>query len=136
MSLQYGELRPTNDWDRLAGLRQPSIFQRVSRLGFVRGCSTQVNQTLHDAWPSPVPLHYFSLYIHFRELLPPKGIFQLQIHFASKCCVLFWQLHGTVAWGKLCGVILGMALRNFRTRAQPIFCWVAITLGIGPHSSI
>ena len=32
MSLQYGELRPTNGWDRLAGLGHTIIFQRVSRL--------------------------------------------------------------------------------------------------------
>jgi len=35
MSLQYGELRPTNGWDRIAGLRHPIIFQRVPRLGSV-----------------------------------------------------------------------------------------------------
>ena len=35
MSLQYGELRPTNGWDRLAGLGHPIILQRVSRLGSV-----------------------------------------------------------------------------------------------------
>jgi len=34
-SSQYGELRPTNGWDLLAGLGHPSKFQRVSRLGFV-----------------------------------------------------------------------------------------------------
>ena len=35
MSLQYGELRPTNGWDRLVGLGHPIIFQRISRLGSV-----------------------------------------------------------------------------------------------------
>jgi len=35
MSLQYGELRPTNGWDWLAGLGHPIIFQRVSHLGSV-----------------------------------------------------------------------------------------------------
>jgi len=35
MSLQYGELRPTNGCDRLAGLGHPIIFQRVSHLGSV-----------------------------------------------------------------------------------------------------
>jgi len=35
MSLQYGELRPTNAWDWLAGLGHPIIFQRISRLGNV-----------------------------------------------------------------------------------------------------
>jgi len=35
MSLQYGELQPSNGWDRLAGLGHPIIFQWVSRLGSV-----------------------------------------------------------------------------------------------------
>ena len=35
MSSQYGELRPTNGWDRLASLGHPSKFERVSRLGSV-----------------------------------------------------------------------------------------------------
>jgi len=35
MSSQYGELRLTNGWDRLASLGRPSKFQQVSRLGFV-----------------------------------------------------------------------------------------------------
>jgi len=35
MSSQYGELRPTSDWDRLASLGHPSQFERVSRFGSV-----------------------------------------------------------------------------------------------------
>jgi len=35
MSLQYGELRPTNGWDRFTSLGHPSTFQRVSRIGSV-----------------------------------------------------------------------------------------------------
>jgi len=48
MSLQYGELRPTNDWDRLAGLGHPFIFQRVSRLGSItaRHLVVGISQTL------------------------------------------------------------------------------------------
>ena len=34
MSSQYGELWPTNVWDRLASLGHPSKFQGVSCLGF------------------------------------------------------------------------------------------------------
>jgi len=34
MSSHYGELRPTNGWDRFVSLEHPSKFQRVSRLGF------------------------------------------------------------------------------------------------------
>jgi len=56
MSPQYGELRPTNGWDRLAGLGHLIIFQRVSRLGsvtalhFIRGCqpnSAALNRGRH-----------------------------------------------------------------------------------------
>jgi len=35
MSSQYGELRPTNSWDRSGSLGHPCKFQRVSRLGSV-----------------------------------------------------------------------------------------------------
>ena len=35
MFLQYGELRPTSDWERFVSLGHPSKFQRVSRLGSV-----------------------------------------------------------------------------------------------------
>ena len=35
MSSQYGELRPTNGWDRLTSLGHPCKFQLVSRLGSI-----------------------------------------------------------------------------------------------------
>jgi len=35
MSSQYGELRPTNGWDRLGSLGHARKFQQVSRLGVV-----------------------------------------------------------------------------------------------------
>jgi len=35
MSSQYGELRPTNGWDRFTSLGHPCKFQRVSCLGSV-----------------------------------------------------------------------------------------------------
>ena len=35
MSSQYGELRPTNGWDRSGSLGHPCKFQRVSHLGSV-----------------------------------------------------------------------------------------------------
>ena len=48
MSWQYGELWPTNGWDRLASLGYPSICQWVSRLGFItaRRHSAEINQIL------------------------------------------------------------------------------------------
>jgi len=52
MCSQYGKLRPISGWDRFTSLGHPSKFQRVSRR------STDVNQTLHDVWPSPGPVRY------------------------------------------------------------------------------
>ena len=58
------------------------------------------------------------LYIHFGVLLPPGGIFRCKLHFASKSCVLYWQRYCTAleqrASAKLCGVVQGIELRNFR----------------------
>ena len=78
--------------------------------------STDVNQTLHDVWPSPALLYY----IYTLEVLAPDGIFSAaKIHFASKSCILlYWQRYCTTLEQRpsaiLCGVILGMELRNFR----------------------
>ena len=40
MSSQYGELRPTNSWERLASLGHCCKFQRVSGLGFVAAATS------------------------------------------------------------------------------------------------
>jgi len=58
---------------------------------------------------------YFCPVVSFLFYLPSI----CKIHFASKSCVLlFWQRYCTAleqwAWGKLCGVVLGMKLRNLR----------------------
>jgi len=55
-----------------------------------------------------------------------------KIRFASKSCILlYWHrycmAYDQCAWAKLCGV---------KQRAPPIFARAAITLGIGPHSSL
>jgi len=73
VSLQYGELRLTNGWDLLASLGHPSIFQLVSRLGFVIAASSlnggQPNFTRRLAVSCSG-----TLYTHFWGLLPPDGI--------------------------------------------------------------
>jgi len=87
MSLQYGELRPSNGGDRLAGLGHPIIFQRVSRLGFVTaatvlsGSQPNFARCLAVSWAG-------ALYIHFRGLLSSDSILpRAKIHFTSKSCV-------------------------------------------------
>jgi len=97
MSSQYGELRPTNGWDRFGSLGHPSKFQRVSRLGSVTAAT--------------------SLYVH-----------------VLRSPILAALLHGSPAAG------ISQTLRNgimeLPQRAPPTFDWAAITLGIGPHSSL
>jgi len=65
VSPQYGELRPTNAWDRRFGSsRQPSKFHgfRVLTSLLQRRRSPEANQTLHDIRPSPMLLHYLYIF--------------------------------------------------------------------------
>jgi len=120
MSSHYSELRSTN------GLRvwgTPGNFNGFHILASLlhRCCATDVNQTLHDIWPSPGLTGPVTLCIHFRGLLPPTEFFQVQ----NSLCVQFLRspilpalLHGTraVASAKLlCDVVQGIELRNFHS---------------------
>ena len=73
VSSQHGELWPTNGWDWLLNLVHRANFNAfcvlVSLLHGRR--STEVNQTLHDVWPSPGLVHY--VYI-CEGTCPPNGI--------------------------------------------------------------
>ena len=106
----------------MAGLGHPCKFQRVSRLGFVSaapsltGGQPNIVRCLAVSWAG-------TLYIHFRGLLPPDGIlpgakFTLRPSLAFS--YMYWQRFCTVlqqpAFAKLCGVVQGMELRNFRRR--------------------
>jgi len=78
--------------------------------------SPEANQTLHDVWPSPALVHY--IYI-FGGFAPRRNFAWCKIHFTSKSCVLlYWQRYCTAlqqpASAKLCSVVQGMELRNFR----------------------
>jgi len=89
----------------------PSLLQRCR--------SPKANQTLHDAWPSPGLVHYIYIFGGSCSLIE---FFHVQkMHFASKSCVLvYWQRYCAAlqqrASAKLCGVVKGMELRNFRRR--------------------
>jgi len=76
----------------------------------------EANQTLHNLWSSLGLLHY--IYI-FGGSCPSWNFAWYRIDFMSKCCVLlYWQHYCTAlqqrAFAKLCGVIQGMELLNFR----------------------
>ena len=90
ISTQYGKLRPTNGWDRFRSLAHhilPSLLQRRR--------SSEANQTLHDVWPSLGLVHY--VYI-----------------LGGSCPLMEFCLVQNSASAKLCGVVKGMELRNFR----------------------
>jgi len=62
MSSQCGELRPTNGWDRLAGLGHPGNFNGFRVLTSLLQRRTEVNQTFHDVWTSPGLVHYIYVF--------------------------------------------------------------------------
>ena len=101
-------------------------------------CSPEANRTLHDVWPSPGLVHH--IYI-FGSSCPWRYFVTCKIQFASKSCILvYWQRYCMAlqqrASAKLCVVVQGMELLNFRMQmAPPIFGWAAIMLGVGPHCS-
>ena len=80
--------------------------------------SVEVNQTLHNVGPSPGLVHYRPC-MDFGGSCPQQNFTRCKIYFASKSCVLrYWQRYCTTlehcASAKLCGVVQGMELRNFR----------------------
>jgi len=96
----------------------PSNFSRFRILAaFLQRCRLpEANQTLHDVWPSPGPLRY--VYI-FGGSCPVTEFCRCKIHFTSMSCfLLYWQRYCTAlqqrASAKLCSMVQGMGLRNFR----------------------
>jgi len=75
---------------------------------------------------------WYTVYTFWGLLPPQRNFARCKIYFASKCFVLlYWQRYCTAlehwASAKVCGV---------QQRVQPIFGRVAITLVIGPYSSL
>ena len=111
MPSQYGELRPTDGWDRL----HPSKFQRFSRLVFFTA-STSLN------WGQPIFARCLAVswagtrYIHFQGLLPLTEFCQVQ-NSLCVCVLLYWQRYCTALEqcesAKLCGIVITPE-RHFR----------------------
>jgi len=107
-----GELRPTSGWDigRFASLRSPANFNgfRVLASLLHRSRSTEVNQTLHDVWPSPWLVHY--IYI-FEGFCPLTELYQVQYSFCIQVyrVLLYWLRYCSAleqwASAKLFGVV-------------------------------
>jgi len=129
----------TNGWDRFRSLGTPTNFSGFCLLAsLLHRCRwTEVNQTLHDVWPSPELVHY--IYTS-RGSCPLTEFCQVQNSLCVqvlRSAILAALQHGTRAVGV--SQTLQRGTRNGITelsqRAPAIFGWAAITLGIGPHSS-
>ena len=144
MSSQYGELRPTNGRDRFGSLGHPANFNgfRVLTSLLHRCRSTEVNQTLHDVWPSPGLAHYMYIYggsyplREFCQVQNSPCVQVLRFPILTALCTAREQW----ALAKLCGMVQGMELRNtrsssFLTEGATHIPRATITLGIDPHSS-
>jgi len=85
----------------------------LQRCHLITGGQPNLARRLSVSWAG-------TLFIHFRELLPPDGILPgAKFTLCPKSCVLlYWQRYCTAleqpASAKICGVLQGMELRNFR----------------------
>ena len=82
--------------------------------------SLEANQTLHPCTMFGRLLGWYTVYA-FLGSWPLTEFCQVQIHFASKPCVLlYWQHYCTAleqrASTKICGMLQGIKLRNFHRR--------------------
>ena len=94
-----------------------------------RCSSTDVNQTLHDVWPSLGLVHYIYL---FGGSCPQGNFARCKIHFAFKSCVLLYLQHYCTALEQWASA----KLWRVQQRVRPIFSRAAIMLGIGPQTHI
>jgi len=84
-----------------------SLLQRCS--------SPQANQTLHDAWPSPVLVHYIYIFGGSWPLTElPGAKFTLRPSLALSYIGSVTAQHSSSGVSKLCRVVQGMKLWNFR----------------------
>jgi len=137
--VNFGPLAAEIDW-RVWGT--PANFNgfRVLASLLHRLRSTEVNQTLHDVWPSPALVYYGPICI-FPGLLPPNGILP-GAKFTLRPSLAFSNIGSVTARHSSSGCQPKFAAWykewNYGTFAEgaPIFRWAAITLGICPHSSL
>jgi len=90
----------------------PSKFQPVVRFGFAIlnwRRATEVNQTLHDVWPSPRLVHYIYILV---ALAPSRNSARCKIHFAPN--LAFSYIGMIIAWHSSSGFSLSSATCNIK----------------------
>jgi len=112
----FGPLTAEIGW-RVWGI--PANFNRFRVLALLlqRRRSPEANKTLHDGWPSPGLVRC----VYMLGAFAPNGILQganftLSPSFAFSYIGIITAQHSTWASAKLCDVVQGMELRNFRRR--------------------
>ena len=107
----------------------PSLLQRCR--------SPAANQTLYDVWLSPGLVHYIYIFggsCRLTEFCPVQNSLYVQVLHSP---ILAALLHSTLAAGiSQTASLYKNGIRELSQRVPPIFGWAAITLGIGPHSSL
>jgi len=83
--------------------------------------SPETNQTLHDFWPSPGLMHHVYIFggsCPLTEFCPVQNSLYVQV---LRSPILAALLHALDQWAssKLCGVVQGIELRNFRRGRHP-----------------
>jgi len=97
-----------------------------------RRCSTEVNQTLHDVWPSPALVYYLCIL----GAVAPNGILpavKFTLHLALYYIGSVTAGHSSTGISQSLRPGTRKGITELSQTAPP---WrSAITLGIGPHSS-
>jgi len=127
------KVRPTSDWDHFVSLGHPRKFS-TGFASWLRYCSDVAHRSqpkftwcLHVSWAAILWWNFATCKNHFTS--------------KTRSPILAALLHSTPAAGVSQTLRRGRPTRNGITelsqRAPPISLlgWVAITLGIGPHSS-
>jgi len=99
-----------------------NVFRVLASL-LQRRRSPEVNQTLYDVW------HLLGCYT---DGFSPRAKFTLR---HVSCVLLYWQRYCTALQPNFAAWYMD-GIMELPQRAPRIFGWAAITLGIGPHSSL
>jgi len=141
-SLQYAELQPltadidTGVWGTPANFNGFHVL--ASLLQWYR--SPEANQTLHDVWPSPGLVFWYTIYIHFRGFFPPDRILpgaEITLHPS----LVFFYIRSVTAGHSSSGLSqtlrrgTRMEVSNFRRGRHLYSSWQPLRWGISPHSS-
>jgi len=116
MSSQYGELRPISGWDRFTSFGHPVNFNGFAQ--WLRYYVTHRKLTKLCTMFGRL-MGSYTIYTFSGALSPWRNFARCKVHFTSKSCVLLYigSVRTTLQQresAKLCGVLQGIELQNFR----------------------